>query len=51
MNTLVRSFLILAGKQVTRTSTTSRTISKIGQIEPLTAELAALERLETPIDL
>ena len=32
--------------QVTRTSITSRTSSKCGQIGPRTAELAALERLE-----
>ena len=32
--------------QVTRTSITSRTSSKFGQIGPRTAELAALERLE-----
>ena len=32
--------------QVTRTSITSRTSSKFGQIGPKTAELAALERLD-----
>ena len=32
--------------QVTRTSITSRTSSKFGQIGPRTAELAALERLK-----
>ena len=32
--------------QVTRTSITSRTSLKFGQIGPRTAELAALERLE-----
>ena len=32
--------------QVMRTSITSRTSSKFGQIGPRTAELAALERLE-----
>ena len=32
--------------QVTRTSITSRTSSKFGQIGPRTVELAALERLE-----
>ena len=32
--------------QVTRTSITSRTSSKFGQIEPRTAELAALERMK-----
>ena len=40
---LIRSFSYL---QVTRTSITSRTSSKFGQIGPRTAELAALERLE-----
>ena len=34
--------------QVTRTSKTSRTSSKFGQVGPRTAELAALERLENP---
>ena len=32
--------------QVTRTSITSRTSSKFGQIGPSTAELAALERMK-----
>ena len=39
---LIRSFSYL---QVTRTSITSRTSVKFGQIGPRTAELAALERL------
>ena len=48
MTTLAPSFLIVSSSylQVTRTSTTSRTSSKFGQIRPRTAELAALERLE-----
>ena len=48
MTTLAPSFLIGFSSylQVTRTSITSRTSSKIGQIGPWTAELAALERLE-----
>ena len=48
MNTLAPSFLIGSSSylQVTRTSITSRTSSKFGQIGPRTAELAALERLE-----
>ena len=41
---LIRSFLYL---QVTRTFIKSRTSSSFGQIEPLTTELAALERLKT----
>ena len=40
---LIESFSYL---QVSRTSITSRTSSKFGQIGPRTAELAALERLE-----
>ena len=46
--TLTPSFLIGYSLylQVTRTSITSRTCSKFGQIGPRTAELAALERLE-----
>ena len=46
--TLAPSFLIGSSSylQVTRTSITSRTTSKFGQIGPRTAELAALERLE-----
>ena len=40
---LIRSFLYF---QVTRTCIKSRTSSKIGQIGPLTTELAALERLK-----
>ena len=48
MSTLAPSFLIGSSSylQVTRTSITSRMSSKFGQIEPRTAELAALERLE-----
>ena len=50
MNTLAPSFLIGSSSclQVTRTSITSRTASKFGQIGPKTAELAALERPENP---
>ena len=46
--TLAPSFLIGSSSylQVTRTSITSRTSSKFGQMGPRTAELAALERLE-----
>ena len=48
MNTLAPLFLIGSSSylQVTRTSITSQTSSKFGQIGPRTAELAALERLE-----
>ena len=48
LSTLAPSFLIGSSSylQVTRTSITSRTSSKFGQIGPRTAELAALERLE-----
>ena len=48
MTTLALSFLIGSSLflQVTRTSITSRTSFKFGQIGPRTAELAALERLE-----
>ena len=48
MNTLAPSFLIGFSSylQVTNTCITSRTSSKFGQIEPRTAELAALESLE-----
>ena len=48
MSTLVPSFLIRSSSylQVTRTSITSRTSSKFGQIGPRTAELAALERMK-----
>ena len=48
MNTLAPSFLIGSSSylQVRRTSITSRTSLKFGQIGPRTAELAALERLE-----
>ena len=48
MNILAPLFLIGSSSylQVTRTSITSRTSSKFGQIGPRTAELAALERLE-----
>ena len=44
MSTLAPSFLIGSSSylQVTRTSITSRTSSKFGQIGPRTAELAAL---------
>ena len=54
VSTLAPSFFIgySAYLQVTRTSITSRTSSKFGQIGPRTAELAALERLKKiPIDL
>ena len=48
VTTLAPSFLIGSSSylQVTRTSITSRTSSKFGQIGSRTAELAALERLE-----
>ena len=48
VNTLAPLFLIGSSSfwQVIRTSITSRTSSKFGQIGPRTAELAALERLE-----
>ena len=48
VNTLAPLFLIGSSSywQVMRTSITSRTRSKLGQIGPRTAELAALERLE-----
>ena len=48
VTTLAPSFLIGSSSylQVKRTSITSRTSSKFGQIGPRTAELAALERLE-----
>ena len=48
MSTLAPSFLIGSSSylQVMRTSITSQTSSKFGQIGPRTAELAALERLE-----
>ena len=48
MNTLASSFFIGSSLylQVMRTSITSRTSSKFGQIRPRTAELAALESLE-----
>ena len=48
VSTLAPYFLIGSSSylQVTRTSITSRTSSKFGQIGPRTAELAALERLE-----
>ena len=48
VNTLEPLFLIgsFSYCQVMRTSITSRTSSKFGQIGPRTAELAALERLE-----
>ena len=48
VSTLAPSFLIKPSSylQVTRTSITSRTSSKFGQIGPRTAELAALGHLE-----
>ena len=48
VSTLAPSFLIGSSSylQVTRTSITSGTTSKVGQSGPMTAELAALERLE-----
>ena len=48
VNTLAPLFLNRSSSycQVMRTSITSRTSSKFGQIGPRTAELAALERLE-----
>ena len=48
VSTLAPLFLIGSSSywQVTRTSITSRTRSKFGQIGPRTAELAALECLE-----
>ena len=48
MSTLAPSFLIRYSSylQVTRTSITSRTSSKFGQIGLRTAELAALERMK-----
>ena len=47
VNTLASSFLIGFSSflQVTRTTITSRTSSKFGQIRPRTAELAVLEGL------
>ena len=48
VNTLAPLFLIGSSSywQVRRTTITSRTSSKFGEIGPKTAELAALERLE-----
>ena len=48
MSTLAPSFLIRSSSylQVTRTSITSLTSSKFGQIGPRTAELAALESMK-----
>ena len=48
VTTLAPSFLIRSSSflQVTRTTITSRTTLKFGQIGPRTAELAALEHLE-----
>ena len=48
MNALAPSFLIGSSSylQVTRTYITSRTSSKLGQIGPMTAALAALGRLK-----
>ena len=49
VTTLAPSFLIRSSfLQVTRTTITSRTTLKFGQIGPRTAELAALEHLENP---
>ena len=50
VSTLAPSFLIESSSflQVTRTTITSRTSSKFGQIGQRTAELAALERLANP---
>ena len=50
MSTLAPSFLIGSSSylQVTRTSITSRTSSKFGQIGPRTAELAALSVWKNP---
>ena len=52
VNTLMLSFLIGCSSflQVTRTIIKSRTKSKFGKIELRTAEIDAVERLETPID-
>ena len=48
MSTLAPSFLIRSSSylQVMRTTIISRTSSNLGQIQPRTAELAALERFE-----
>ena len=48
VSTLAPSFLIRSSSylQVTKTFITSRTSSKLGQIGPRTAELAALERMK-----
>ena len=48
VTTLAPSFLIGSSSflQVTRTTITSRTSSKFGQVGPRAAELTALERLE-----
>ena len=48
VSTLAPSFLIGSSSylEVMRTSITSRTSSKFGQIGPRTAELAALERMQ-----
>ena len=48
VSTLAPSFLIGSSSylQVTRTSITSQTSLKFGQIRPRTAELAALERMK-----
>ena len=50
VSTLAPSFLIgsFSYLQITRTSITSRTSSKFGQIGPRTTELAALGHLENP---
>ena len=54
MNTLAPSFLIGSSSylQVMRTTIITRLSSNLGQIQPRTVELAALERLgKIPIDL
>ena len=50
MTTLAPSYSIGSSLflQVTRTSITSGKTSKLGQIDPRTAELASLERLKNP---
>ena len=50
MNTLASSFLIGSSSylQETRTTKTSRTSSKFGQVRPRTAELPAIECLGNP---
>ena len=53
VNTLGPSFLIESSLflKITRITMQSRTSSNFGQIRLRAAELAALERLEKPIDL